>query len=66
MLRFIRNRTALPYFSSLAWSIGNIALQIDAYRSKSQLVTMSNFLIRVVHTITRHDCYSICESYEIY
>ncbi|EDV28283.1 uncharacterized protein TRIADDRAFT_53756 [Trichoplax adhaerens] len=41
MLRFIRNRTAIPYFSSLAWSIGNVTLQIDTYRIKSSLSNCS-------------------------
>uniref|UniRef100_A0A0K8S8S4 Uncharacterized protein n=1 Tax=Lygus hesperus TaxID=30085 RepID=A0A0K8S8S4_LYGHE len=30
MLRFIRNKTAAPYFSNLVWFIGNHVLELDA------------------------------------
>jgi protein CLEC16A len=29
MLRFIRNKTAVPYFSNLVWFIGNHVLELD-------------------------------------
>lgn len=29
MLRFIRNKTAAPYFSNLVWFIGNHVVELD-------------------------------------
>lgn len=30
MLRYIRDKTAAPYFSNLVWFIGNHVLQLDS------------------------------------
>lgn len=30
MLKFIRNKTAAPYFSNLVWFIGNHILELDS------------------------------------
>lgn len=46
MLKFIRNKTAAPYFSNLVWFIGNHVLELDScVKNDAEWVFTMYFLI---------------------